>query len=506
MIAGLILILFSLFLLFILVYSIIQLDLLITYRKHRCRIQARKKLDLQDLSQVPYVTVQLPIYNEKLVVERLINNISKLQYPQDRLQIQVLDDSTDESVEKTIKLIDQLKASGLDIAHVRRKERTGFKAGALKEGLNSVKGEFIAIFDSDFLPKPDWLLRTLPYFSDPTIGVVQTRWGHLNKRYSILTRLQAFLLDFHFILEQNGRNLAGHFINFNGTAGIWRKECILQAGNWAGDTLTEDLDLSYRAQLQGWKFKYIEDVETPAELPVTIAAARSQQFRWNKGAAENFQKNFKLLWASPNFSLRTKIHCFFHLLNSSLFPLILVLALLSIPLLFAPKPLHSTLTVVLSVFSISTLIFFLSYWTTYARIHGGGWRSFIGYCGMFFMFFTIALGFSVHNSIAVIEGHLGKKSPFIRTPKFNITTKSGALHREPFQVSFQFIIEVLLMLVFAFAVLMAFYTNNFRLLLFHLMLFLGFLYVVFTSLDLGRFFQRKSKQRLEYKNFPSQSS
>ena len=216
-------------------------------------------------------------------MERLLDNIVKLEYPSHKLEIQVLDDSTDESIETTSEQIKRLQDKGFNIHHIRRENRTGFKAGALKEGLTVAKGEYIAIFDADFLPKSDWLKRTIPYFKNDKIGVVQTRWGHINRDYSVLTRVQAFALDAHFTLEQVGRNTKGHFINFNGTAGVWRKECIIDAGNWEGDTLTEDLDLSYRAQLKNWEFKYLEHVETPAELPVVISAARSQQFRWNKG-------------------------------------------------------------------------------------------------------------------------------------------------------------------------------------------------------------------------------
>ena len=226
-------------------------------------------------------------------MERLLDNISQLKYPSEKLEIQVLDDSTDESLESTAAKIKVLQEKGIDIHHICRTNRKGFKAGALKEGLEIAKGEFIAIFDADFLPKEDWLLQTVPYFKDDKIGVVQTRWSHINKKYSTLTKVQAFALDAHFTLEQVGRNSKGHFINFNGTAGIWRKKCIYDAGNWEGDTLTEDLDLSYRAQLKNWKFKYLENIETPAELPVVISATRSQQFRWNKGGAENFQKMIK---------------------------------------------------------------------------------------------------------------------------------------------------------------------------------------------------------------------
>src|SRR5690606_14103514 len=277
-------------LLLIFFYSLAQLNLLFNYLGHKRKNDEAPKFNLLDPREIPYVTIQLPIYNEEYVVERLLENIAKIEYPQNKLEIQVLDDSTAESVAETAGQIAKLRETGLDIQHIRRENRQGFKAGALKEGLKIAKGEFIAIFDADFLPDSDWLKKTVIYFKDPEIGVVQTRWGHLNRDYSLLTKIQAFALDAHFTLEQVGRNSKGHFINFNGTAGIWRKECIIDAGNWEGDTLTEDLDLSYRAQLKKWKFKYLESVETPAELPVVISAARSQQFRWNKGGAENFQK------------------------------------------------------------------------------------------------------------------------------------------------------------------------------------------------------------------------
>jgi len=244
--------------------------------------------------------------------------------------------------------------------------------------LKIAKGEFIAIFDADFLPEPNWLKNTVPYFIDKNIGVVQTRWGHINRNYSLLTKVQAFALDAHFTLEQVGRNSEGHFINFNGTAGIWRKTCIEDAGNWEGDTLTEDLDLSYRAQLKKWKFKYLENVETPAELPVVISAARSQQFRWNKGGAENFQKMRKKVVQSTNISSKTKVHGILHLLNSTMFLNVLVVALLSIPMLYIKneythlKPYFY----VMSFFVTSTLIFFVCYWCMFKNIYGGGFKQF----------------------------------------------------------------------------------------------------------------------------------
>ncbi|MEE3148243.1 MAG: cellulose synthase family protein, partial [Bacteroidota bacterium] len=285
-----IVIIYTLALTVIFLYSLAQLNLLFNYLKAKKKKDDAPVFNFSNAEEIPFVTIQLPLYNELYVVERLLDNIAQIDYPLDKLEIQVLDDSTDESLQTTQRKIEALQAAGIPIKHITRTNRQGFKAGALKEGLAIAKGEFIAIFDSDFVPNPDWLQKTVPYFKDEKIGVVQTRWAHLNRDYSLLTKIQAFALDFHFVLEQVGRNFGHHFINFNGTAGIWRKTCILDAGNWQGDTLTEDLDLSYRAQLKKWDFKYLEDVETPAELPVAISAARSQQFRWNKGAAENFQK------------------------------------------------------------------------------------------------------------------------------------------------------------------------------------------------------------------------
>ena len=329
-----VIVIYSIALLLIFLYALAQLNLLFNYLRSKKDEKEAPKFNLTNPEETPFITIQLPVYNELYVMERLLNNIAQIDYPLDKLEIQVLDDSTDESFEQTKNHIAALQKNGIPIFHVSRENRTGFKAGALKEGLKTAKGEYIAIFDADFLPKTDWLLKTVPYFKDPEIGVVQTKWAHLNKDYSLLTRVQAFALDVHFTLEQAGRNNKGHFINFNGTAGIWRKECIVDAGNWQGDTLTEDLDLSYRAQLKNWKFKYLEEVETPAELPVVISAARSQQFRWNKGGAENFQKMSWKVIKSKNIPFKTKIHGLLHLLNSTMFLSVLVVALLSIPMLY----------------------------------------------------------------------------------------------------------------------------------------------------------------------------
>ena len=486
-----IIIVYSAALILIFMYALAQLNLLFNYLSAQKKQDNSPKFDFSNSEEIPLVTIQLPVYNEMYVMERLLENIAKIEYPKDKLEIQVLDDSTDESLGITANHIKELQSSGLNIKHILRQERTGFKAGALKEGLETAQGEFIAIFDADFLPKKDWLKKTIPFFKDAEIGVVQTRWGHINRDYSILTKIQAFALDAHFSLEQVGRNSKGHFINFNGTAGVWRKACIIDAGNWEGDTLTEDLDLSYRAQLKNWKFKYLEDVETPAELPVVISAARTQQFRWNKGGAENFRKMMWKVLKNQNISSKTKLHGLLHLLNSTMFLNVLIVAVLSIPMLYIKNE-YAHLKMyfyVMSFFVASTLIFFICYWIMFKKTYGSSLKGFVQYIVMFITFFSIAMGFSLHNSIAVIEGHLGKRSDFVRTPKFNISSIKDSWKGNKYlkkNISINVIFEGLLMLYFAFGMYSAFVVGDqggdFGLFPFHLMLFLGFGYVFFKSL------------------------
>jgi cellulose synthase/poly-beta-1,6-N-acetylglucosamine synthase-like glycosyltransferase len=483
---------YSIALILIFMYALAQLNLLFNYLGARKKQDTAPEFDFSIGSEIPFVTIQLPVFNEIYVMERLLKNIVLLDYPKDKLEIQVLDDSTDESVDSTASLIETLKKEGFDIQHIRRTNRKGFKAGALKEGLKIAKGEYIAIFDADFLPQTDWLKRTIPFFKDEAVGVVQTRWGHLNRNYSILTKIQAFALDAHFTLEQVGRNIKGHFINFNGTAGVWRKTCIIDAGNWEGDTLTEDLDLSYRAQLKNWKFKYLEHIETPAELPVAISAARSQQFRWNKGGAENFQKMMRRVIKSKHISAKTKLHSILHLLNSTMFLNVLIVGILSIPMLYIKNE-YAHLKMyfyVMSFFVVSTLIFFICYWFMYKKTYGSDLKSFVKYVVLFFTFFSIAMGFSLHNSIAVLEGHFGKRSDFVRTPKFNINALTDNWKSNKYlkkNISVHVVFEGLLMLYFGFGMYSAFIVGDqggdFGLFPFHLMLFLGFGFVFFKSIS-----------------------
>jgi cellulose synthase/poly-beta-1,6-N-acetylglucosamine synthase-like glycosyltransferase len=434
--------------------------------------------------ELPIVTIQLPVYNEVYVVERLLENISRLSYPKEKFEIQVLDDSTDDTVNLVADKVNQLKKEGLEVHHIHRTHRTGFKAGALQNGLQYAKGDLIAIFDSDFLPESDFLLKTIIYFQDPEIGVVQTRWGHINKEYSLLTRLQAFALDAHFFVEQSGRSYAKSFINFNGTGGIWRKEAILDAGGWSADTLTEDLDLSYRAQMRGWKFKYLEDVVAPAELPIFMPAIKSQQFRWNKGAVETAKKNLDKVLRS-GYPISTKIHAFFHLLNSSVFLCLLISGIVSIPILFIKEynPLFEILSRLGSFFLLGFFSITFFYWIATKKSYPE--NSFLYFIKLFPLFLILSMGLSFHNAYAVIEGLFGYKSPFIRTPKFNISRNNGNLKGNLYsksEFSYITLAEGILFLYFAFGVASGIILQDHGFLIFHLMFSIGFAAVFFYSI------------------------
>ena len=470
---------YSLSLLLIFLFSLGQLHL--TW--HYLRAGRQKKSTVKQLQVYPKVTVQLPVYNERYVVQRLIDAVCMFDYPKAKLEVQVLDDSTDETVEIIEEKVIEWRNQGINIKHIQRADRKGFKAGALQHGLEISEGEFIAIFDADFLPQPDFLKQTLPVFENNT-GVVQTRWGHLNKDYSLLTRLQAFGLDAHFSIEQTGRNHAGSFINFNGTGGVWRKSCIYDAGGWSADTLTEDLDLSYRAQMKGWKFKYLEDCVAPAELPVIMTAIKSQQYRWNKGAAETAKKNLWKVLRSP-IKWTSKLHAVLHLFNSSVFVCLLLASILSIPMLFI-KDAHPGLDVIFNFGSIFLIGFFsigFFYWIATKQTNPKGTGRY--YINTFPIFLIVSMGLSLHNGIAVLEGLLGIKSPFIRTPKFNIKSKTdswkGNIYIKP-KVDFLTILEGVLSVYFMFGIAAGIYLDDWGLIIFHVMLVLGFASVFYYSI------------------------
>ncbi|MDX5419731.1 MAG: glycosyltransferase family 2 protein [Hymenobacteraceae bacterium] len=467
---------YGLCLAFIFCYSLVQLNLTYLYwtRKKRPSIPAA----IPDLQVWPPVTVQLPLYNERYVVERLIDAVATLDYPPHLLQIQLLDDSDDDTSELIRQKIKAYASTGMQMEHIRRPDRVGYKAGALQFGLDRASGEFIAIFDADFVPAPDFLRRTIPAFNNEKVGVVQTRWGHLNESYSLLTRLQAFGLNAHFTVEQVGRNSGGHFINFNGTAGVWRKSCILDAGGWQADTLTEDLDLSYRAQLRGWQFRYLEAVEAPAELPAAMGALKSQQFRWTKGAAETARKHLlRVLRASMPFS--TRLHAIFHLLNSGIFICVLLTALLSIPILYLKHaiPELELLFKLGSILVLSLLALLAFYWTALYQQTHAVWQTTRRFVPEFILFLSMSMGLSLHNTVAVLEGYLGRKTPFIRTPKHNLVHRQDSWRKHAYAMRSIHpitLLEGLLAIYFGYGVALAVELQDFGLLPFHLMLVFGF--------------------------------
>jgi cellulose synthase/poly-beta-1,6-N-acetylglucosamine synthase-like glycosyltransferase len=430
---------------------------------------------------LPTVTVQLPIYNELYVAERLIQSVCAIEYPRGKIEIQVLDDSDDSTVDICANQVAHFKEQGFDITLLRRTKRTGFKAGALREGLKSAKGELIAIFDADFLPSADFLLKTVPVFQDAKIGMVQTRWDHLNENFSMLTRAQSFGLAGHFIVEQTGRNAGGYFMNFNGTAGIWRKSCIEDSGNWHDDTLTEDLDLSYRAQMKGWNFVYLKDVVTPAELPAEINALKSQQYRWTKGAVETARKILPSLWRS-NLSFRLKIHSTLHLTNNFVYPSILVLAFLNLPLILIKNnlPESDIYFVIFSFFLLSFGGSFLFYALSQKSLYKDWKKRML----LFPVFMSGSMGFSINNTRAVIQGLFKMSTPFIRTPKYKLIGNRGSFFGKMYGSSTDkmVFIEVFMSLYSCIGLVIAIYYFELGIIPFMFMFFAGFSVIGYLSI------------------------
>jgi cellulose synthase/poly-beta-1,6-N-acetylglucosamine synthase-like glycosyltransferase len=468
-------------LLFIFGYGLSQVGLV---RKSKRFFE--KKSGRFPLKQSPQerVCIQLPIYNERYVVERLLDQVVKIKWPAHLLDIQILDDSTDETRTLIDARVAKYQKEGIPIRVVRRENREGFKAGALAYGLLQTEAEYIAIFDADFLPPADFLLRMMPGFNDEQTGVMQGRWGHLNEDYSLLTGLQAFGLDAHFFVEHPGRMEGEYFLNFNGTAGIWRRRCIEEAGGWLPRTLTEDLDLSYRAQMQGWKIKYIPEMEVPAELPITMPAIRSQQFRWTKGAAECSRLLLQKLWASGQ-NLGVKIQGSYHLLNSTVFIAIVLSALSSVPLLFIRKEAgpFQVLIDASTFFIIGYVFLAIFYFTGFKRAYPQ--KSLWIFIPRMIMLLALFLGLSMHNALAVLEGWMGIKSPFVRTPKFNAKGKKGEWKSNTY--SFKRLpgivgLEFLLCLYFIAGIVLGFQFGDYALMPFHALLSMGHALVVVYSI------------------------
>src|SRR5229473_644825 len=381
--------------------------------------------------ELPHITVQLPLFNEMYVVERLVKAITEIDYPRDRLEIQVLDDSTDETMKIARETVDAYASQGFDIQYIHRSDRTGFKAGALENGLKSAKGELLAIFDADFVPKPDCLRKLVDFFTDPLVGCAQMRWSHINGNYNLLTRLQTIMLDGHFVVEQTTRNRAGGFFNFNGTAGIWRRKAIEMSGGWQHDTLTEDTDLSFRAQLMGWKFIYLLDEEAPAEIPVEINAFKAQQRRWAKGVMQVGIKLYPRIWRS-RLPMRVRLEMFFRLTGNISYPLMIVASLLQFPLLLVRynQPFYHLMILDLPLLFFSSISVFLFYGTAVWYLDEKRAPRLLHLP----LVMALGLGLAFSNARAVLEALLGIKSDFVRTPKYRVEqTNDGTWKKKKYR-------------------------------------------------------------------------
>jgi cellulose synthase/poly-beta-1,6-N-acetylglucosamine synthase-like glycosyltransferase len=430
----------------------------------------------------PVVTVQLPIYNEMYVVDRVIDAACALDYPRDRLQIQVLDDSTDETRQIAEAAVRRHASRGIDISYHHRPTRRGYKAGALEEGLATARGEFVAIFDADFLPPPEFLRRTIPYFyADPRIGVVQARWGHINAEYSPLTRVQAMLLDAHFVLEHGGRYRAGCFFNFNGTAGVWRRTAIESAGGWQHDTLTEDLDLSYRAQLLGWRFVFLPDLVSPAEVPVEMNAFKSQQHRWAKGSIQTCRKLLPRILRA-RLPLRVKAEAFFHLTANFNYPLMVVLSVLMFPSMYVRYTMgwYEMLFVDVPLFVAATFSVGYFYVVSQRELY----PDYLARIKYLPLLMAIGIGLSINNTRAVIEALSGRQTDFARTPKYGVERQGddwmGKKYRQSMLV--QPLVEVAFGLYFTATVFYALANQLYGTLPFLVLFQVGYLYTGLLSI------------------------
>jgi len=480
-------------------YGIHRYVLVYMYYRNRKNRTTEPPTQFADL---PRVTIQLPIFNEQFVVDRLVESICKVEYPKDKLDIQVLDDSTDDTVKVAKAVVDRYAALGHPITYIHRTNREGFKAGALQNGMFTSKGEFIAIFDADFVPPEDWLMRVVHHFADPEIGMVQTRWTHLNRNYSFLTEVEAILLDGHFILEHGGRSRSKVFFNFNGTAGMWRRQAIEDAGGWEHDTLTEDTDLSYRSQLKGWKFKYVQDIECPAELPIEMTAFKTQQARWAKGLIQTGKKVLPLVFRS-DVPWRIKVEAFYHLTANISYPLMIILSTLLLPAMIIRSfgGWFQMLLIDLPLFLASTFSISSFYLVSQKELFPRRWpRTFL------YLPFLMALGIglTLTNTRAVMEALLGIKSAFKRTPKYRVESKKDKALGQQYRRRLGIVpwLELLVGTYFFLMCLYAFTSENYWTIPFLLLFVLGYWYTGLMSLLQGRFEGRSASPEPHSKPFP----
>ncbi len=450
------------------------------YYRHKFKLPTPKGA----LESLPKVTIQLPIFNEMYVVERLVDSVCRIDYPRELLEIQVLDDSTDETCAIARACVERQRQKGHDIVYIHRTNRQGFKAGALENGLKLAKGQFVAVFDADFVPSPDFLMRTVPFFSDEKVGMVQVRWGHLNREFSLLTQAQSIFLDGHFIIEHTARNRSGCFFNFNGTAGIWRRDTISDAGGWQHDTLTEDLDLSYRAQLKGWQFVFLPEVISPAEVPVDMNAFKSQQHRWAKGSIQTAKKLLPTILKS-DLPLAVKREAFFHLTNNMAYLLMVLLSVL-MPISMVVRfqhGLYGTLFLDLPFFLTATASVCFFYVAAQRERGAKGWER-VKYLP-FLM--SLGIGLAISNAKAVAEALLNQQSGFARTPKTGAEGKKTVAVKKAYRGSKSLLplVELLFAAYFTGALWFAIDARIYTSVPFIVLFLAGFLYVGSSSLLQG---------------------
>jgi cellulose synthase/poly-beta-1,6-N-acetylglucosamine synthase-like glycosyltransferase len=442
---------------------------------------------LKHFDELPRVTIQLPIFNEQFVIDRLVEAICGLEYPKDKLEIQVLDDSTDETTEVAAEIVARYAALGHPIVYIHRTNRHGFKAGALDAGLKVASGEFIAIFDADFVPPPDWLMKVIHHFAEPDVGMVQTRWTHLNRDYSLLTRIEAILLDGHFVLEHGARNRTGDFFNFNGTAGMWRRQAISDGGGWQHDTLTEDTDLSYRSQIAGWRFKYLPEVECPSELPIEMTAFKTQQARWAKGLIQTSIKMLPKIFKS-NVPRRIKIEAVYHLTANLSYPLMIVMTALLIPAMICRfyQGWFQMLLIDVPLFTASSASIAVFYLASQRELYPKTWMKTFLYLP-FLM--ALGIGLTVTNSKAVMEALFGIKSAFVRTPKYRVAQKGEKSQAAKYRKRLKLTpwIELIIGCYFLLAIIYTFSNQNYFTAPFLILFVIGYWYTGLMSLLQGRF-------------------
>jgi len=465
------------------IYGAHRGHLLMLYLRHRKNVTPPVREFEED--ELPTITIQLPMFNEMYVAERLLEGVAAIDYPRHLVEIQVLDDSTDETVQIARAKVDELCERGFDAVYIHRTDRTGYKAGALENGLKTAKGELIAVFDADFVPEADVLRKLIDHFTDDNVGMVQARWGHLNRDYSLLTKCQSMMLDGHFVIEHIARNRSGRFFNFNGTAGMWRKATIIDAGGWQHDTVTEDMDLSFRAQMKGWRFVYVPEAIAPAELPCEMNSFKTQQFRWAKGSAQTTKKLLGTV-LKADIPFKVKLEVIFHLTNNFAYLFLVVLALLQLPNMMLRRHMDHPELLLLDVplFAATCGSICVFYLVTHRALYDNLWEA----VKRLPLMMALGIGLSINNARAVVEGLFGNDLTFVRTPKHGVSTTRDEWKKKKYKARWPIhsLVELLFGLYFVVTIGLAIYTGSWVTIPFLVLFMVGFLYVGSLSLYQAR--------------------